>query len=235
METTSRSSGNSSSTARVQVGDKEYVIDVEKIPYFESFLKFQQNAGQNTESLPTHNDVPFFDVINNGTHDGFRQFFRRMPTQLSDYHVLCETLEFLAVDVLGGRNLHAIMQDMRKAKSDWDREERREIKGLKTVARDSAFRLMYVFLLGEFGDDVKDSNMAFNITLFVVSHPSIFRYRTRKMIRAAFEERFCMSDKQRRGLDKWPIDDSSSKESQEEDSTTTSEESDDFDFDSDWS
>ncbi|KAF2176240.1 hypothetical protein K469DRAFT_760889 [Zopfia rhizophila CBS 207.26] len=73
---------------------------------------------------------------------------------------------------------------------------RREIKGLKNVARDAAFRLLYLFVIGEFKSDVRDSNMAYQAVSFVVSHRGIFKYRTRKMVREAFEERFELSEKQ---------------------------------------
>lgn len=107
-----------------------------------------------------------------------------MPTQLSDYHLLCETLEFLCVDVLSGRNLRSIMGDLRSGK---DHSDERDVK---TLAQDSAFRLVYLFLLGDFEDDINDSDVAYNAALFVVSHPGIFEYRTRKMVRDAYEERF---------------------------------------------
>jgi hypothetical protein len=147
-----------------------------------------------------------------------------MPTGLSDYNGLCETLGFLVIDILEGRKLRGIMDDTRRGKSDWDPEEKREIPG------DSAFRLLYIFLRGEFESEVRDSNMAYNAALFVVSHRRIFKYRARKMVREAFEARFRISEKQRKGLDKWPVNDPGS---QEEDATT--EEGEDTDFDSDWS
>ncbi len=64
-----------------------------------------------------------------------------------------------------------------------------------------------MFVLGNFDLEVADSNMAYNAALFVVSHCGIFKYRTRKMVREAFEERFRVSEKQQKGLDKWPIND----------------------------
>lgn len=154
-----------------------------------------------------------------------------MPTQLTDYRVLCNTLKFLSVDVLGGRKMRDIMSDMRRGKSEWDPEDRMEIKGLKSLARDSAFQLLYLFVLGEFGSEAWDSNMGYNAALFVVSHCGIFRHRTRKMVREAFEERFPVSQNQRKALDKWPINDSIGR-SQEEDVTTEEE---DCVFDSDYS
>ena len=155
-----------------------------------------------------------------------------MPHRLSDYHVLCETLQFLAIDVLEERKLRDIFNNMKSGKSDWDPEERREIKGLRGVARDAAFRLVYLFIFGEFESDVRDSNMAYNAVLFVVSHRGIFKYRTRKMVREAFEDRFEISEKQRKGLDKWPIDEPQGEGWKEDDVTTEEELS---DFDSDWS
>ncbi|KAH6985542.1 geranylgeranyl pyrophosphate synthetase [Ilyonectria destructans] len=177
-----------------------------------------------------HKDVPFSDMIGYGLDHGFRQFFRRMPIRLSEYHVLCETLESLAIDITGGRNIHDIMDDMRKGKSDWDPEERRQIEGQKSLARDSAFRLLYIFLQAS---DIEDSNMAYNATLFVVSHRRMFMYRTRKIVREAFVERYHVSEKQQNSLDKWPIEEPSSAGSQEEDVTTEVEDI-AFESDSSW-
>jgi hypothetical protein len=69
--------------------------------------------------------------------------------------------------------------------------------------------------------------VAYNAAFFVVSHSRIFQYRTRKMVREAFENRFYVSDKQRKNMDKWPIG------SQEGEDVTTEEERLDFYSDSD--
>ncbi|KAJ4127544.1 hypothetical protein NW765_016023 [Fusarium oxysporum] len=172
-----------------------------------------------------YDDVPYSEVISYGVDKGFRQFFRRMPMQLSQYHLLCDTLDSLAIDVTDGRTIRDIMYDMRKGKDEWDPEERREIRGLKNIARDSAFRLLYVLMQS----NVVDTNMAYNAALFVVSHRQIFRSRTRKMVREALEENCPVSAKQRAGLNKWPVEQSSSTRS-EEDATTEPE---DIFFDSD--
>ncbi|ENH63414.1 hypothetical protein FOC1_g10000490 [Fusarium oxysporum f. sp. cubense race 1] len=172
-----------------------------------------------------YGDVPYSEVISYGVDKGFRQFFRRMPMQLSQYHLLCDTLDSLAIDVTDGRTIRDIMYDMRKGKDEWDPEERREIRGLKDIARDSAFRLLYVLMQS----NVVDTNMAYNAALFVVSHRRIFRSRTRKMVREALEENCPVSAKQRAGLNKWPVEESSSTRS-EEDVTTEPE---DIFFDSD--
>lgn len=126
-----------------------------------------------------------------------------MPSRISEYQVLCETLEFLAVDVLSGRDLKAIMKDLREGQSDWDPEERHVINGNKALARDSAFRLLYMFLLGEFQSNNKDSITAYNAAIYVVSHAKTFKSRARKMVREAYENRFQATEKQRAKLDMW--------------------------------
>ncbi|KAI8710964.1 hypothetical protein NCS52_01509800 [Fusarium sp. LHS14.1] len=173
-----------------------------------------------------YGDAPYSEIINLGMDKGFRQFFRRMPTQLSQYHILCDALDSLAIDVTEGCTVRDIMNDMRRGKDEWDPDERREIKGSKSIARDSAFRLLYMFLRS----NVADSNMAYNAALFVVSHRRIFRYRARKMVREALEENFRLSEKQRAGLNKWPAKESHLAGSEEDDVTTEVE---DIFFDSD--
>ncbi|KAI1475650.1 hypothetical protein K445DRAFT_374462 [Daldinia sp. EC12] len=207
------------SNVKIQIGETEHLVDTHKFPYFKAFLNFQENSGQNNTVIPKHNDIPFFDVINYGVVHGFRHFFRRMPVQLSDYHTLCETLEFLTIDVLAGQTLHDIMKDLRKCKPDYEFDGT-EIRGEKSLARDAAFRLLYIFLLGEFESEVRDSAMAYNTALFVVSHPGTFKPKTREMVREAFEERFLVTEKQKKGLDQWPISDLS------DDDCTTEEDSD---------
>ncbi|KAI6083632.1 hypothetical protein F4821DRAFT_244465 [Hypoxylon rubiginosum] len=215
------------SKVKILIGSTEYLVDTNRIPHFKSYANSQQYSDGNAVPMQLKEYIPFFDIIHQGVRDGFRQFFRRMPTQLSEYRSLCETLKFLQIDVLVSRNLRDIMSDMRKGKSDWDYEDRQEIGGQKSLARDSAFRLLYGFLTGEF--DARD--MAYNATSFVVSHPGIFRCRTRLMVRRAYEDRFPISDKQRKVLDKWPIDDPSGERS-DDDATT---EVDDYYYDSDYS
>lgn len=165
----------------------------------------------------TRKDTPLSDVISYGLDHGFRHFFRRLPTQLSEYYTLCKALDSLAIDVLEGRQIRNILDDMKKGKSDWDPEERREISGCKSLARDSAFRLVYIFLHSA----VRDSNSAYNATLFVISHYRIFRYRTRKVVLEAFMERFQASEKQQKSLNKWPVKEPGCFE--EEDATTEDE------------
>ncbi|KAK7214110.1 hypothetical protein V2G26_021288 [Clonostachys chloroleuca] len=137
-------------------------------------------------TLPGNYDIPdslpFAAVIRSGIAKGFRQFFRDMPTNLDDYCMLCKSLEAAHVDVLQGRRVRDLTDDMRRGKDDWDPLERRKIAGVKSVARDSAFQLLYMLL--QKGDE--DRNAAYNATLFVVSHSRIFSSKTRMMVRRAF-------------------------------------------------
>ncbi|KAM0473919.1 hypothetical protein ACHAPX_007967 [Trichoderma viride] len=193
----------------------------------------EQPSGGVSAPLLTQDNMPFSDIVDCAVQDGFRQIFRRMSTSLSDYQSLCETLKSRGIDVLAGRTLRDIMKDLRRGKDDWDPDERREIKGAKSLARDSAFRLLYVFILDLCESGAGDQNMAYNATTFVVSHRKIFKYKTRKMVRQAFEMRFSTSYNQRKGLDKWPIDNSSRGNAEEEEEDVTTEEEDVYS--SDWS
>lgn len=69
-------------------------------------------------------------------------------------------------------------------------------------SRNAAFRLLYLILLREFKDEVKDSDKVFCAVRFVVADHENFMWKTRKIIRAAFEDRFVSSAKQRASLDR---------------------------------
>jgi len=157
-----------------------------------------------------------------------------MPCQLADYRVLCETLNTLAVDVLKQQKLQDVVKELKSGDDDYDREERMTIKGSKGGARDAAFTLLYFFLVGEFESPVRDGNVAYNAVLYIVSHRRKFKYRTRKMVREAFEAKFTVTHKQRMGLDKWPIT-SPQPEGGQDTEGTTEEETSDYFWSSDWS
>ncbi|KAI0875081.1 hypothetical protein GGS24DRAFT_489541 [Hypoxylon argillaceum] len=194
----------------------------------------QPRSDHDSPTILRHDNILYFDEVVRGLSKGPRHFFRIMPTRLSDYRVLCDTLKFLCVDVLEGRTLRHIMDDFRSGKSDWDPDERRVYNNSKSLARDSAFRLLYTFLSNELVSDPKDKPMAYNAAFFVVSHPRMFRWKPRKMVLEAFEQRFGVSSKQRANLAKWPIKDSLLGGESEDDQTTEFEEG-DFYYDSDFS
>jgi hypothetical protein len=212
----------------ITIGDAKYDIDLSQIPYLSSFADFQAKAQPDATEL-VHGPIPLFDAALKGIQSGYRHCFRILPAELSQYLVLCETYEFLGIRVLGEQRIDKIFSDLRACKTDWDGDDE-VIKGDKSRARDAAFRLLYLTLLGEFEDEKKDSDKAYNAVLFVVSHPGTFKWRTRTVVRAAYEDRFVVSQKQAARLDQWlkgvTADDF-------EDDVTTEEESHDDYFGSD--
>ena len=208
----------------------EYSLEVSKIPYLASFTNFQVNAQPQTAEF-VHGPIPLFDVALKGIESGYRQCFRSIPADLSQHHTLCETYQFLCVDVLGGQSINEIFADLKSGKSDYERDYGRRyqvIQGDKSKARDTAFKLLYLMLLGEFKDEAKDSAKVYNAVLYVVSHSGTFKWSTRTVVRAAYEERFVLSVKQRAALDKWEKGDSAKQAAYNDGDMTTEEEVDEY-------
>ena len=224
----------SSPSTTIRIGDVRYDIDVSKIPYLLSFVDFQANApSQSTELV--HDPIPLFDIALKGIESGYRQCFRSLPADLSQHRILCDTYDFLRVDVLGEQSISEIFRDLKSGQSDYDREERREIKGDKSKARDTAFKLLYLILLRDFKDEMQDSAKVFNAVLYLVSHAATFKWRTRSVVRAAYEERFVISTKQTAGLDKWEKKDTAKLAVEDAGDVTTEEEKSDCYYTSDYS
>ncbi len=222
----------SSPSTTIRIGDVRYDIDVSKIPYLSSFVDFQANAQPQSTEL-VHDPIPLFDIALKGIESGYRQCFRSLPADLSQHRILCDTYDFLRVDVLGGQSINEIFRDLKSGQSDYDREERREIKGDKSKARDTAFKLLYLILLGDFKDEMRDSAKVFNAVLYLVSHAATFKWRTRSVVRAAYEERFVISTKQTAGLDKWEKKDAAKLAVEDAGDVTTEEEKSDCYYTSD--
>jgi hypothetical protein len=151
--------------------------------------------------------TPFASDMEYAIRKGPRQFFCRLPGNLSNYRFVCQRLKSLSPEAVSkvlariSFTYKDIMADFRLGKSDYDPDERREIDGVKIVARDAAFRLVYMLLSGD--ARAEDRNAAYNATFFVVSHSSIFGARTRRIVREAFEDRFSITIKQRSMMDKF--------------------------------
>jgi hypothetical protein len=220
----------------IRIGDVSYDIEVSKIPYLSSFVDFQTNAQSQTTEF-VHGPIPLFDVALKGIESGYRQCFRSLPPDLSQHYTLCDTYELLCVDVLGGQSISEIFNDMKSGQSDYEREygRYREIKGNKSKARDTAFKLLYLILLGDFKDETRDSAKIFNAVLFLVSHSATFKWRTRRVVRAAYEERFVVSTKQTARLDVWEKKDAAKLAVEDAGDVTTEEEGSDGYYDSDYS
>jgi hypothetical protein len=90
----------------------DYDIDVSKIPYLSSFVDFQANAQPQSIDF-VHDPIPLFDIALKGIESGYRQCFRSLPADLSQHRVLCETYDYLRIDVLGGQSINEIFNDLK--------------------------------------------------------------------------------------------------------------------------
>ena len=223
----------SSEKTTIELGTKPYSIDVTKVPYIQSYISFQSHSGQDTANL-THPEIPLFDAAYWGIENGFRQCFRKLGPDLEQYHTLCDTLDFLGVDVLKGHSIDSIFSGLKSGKPQFELEYKyhRQVRSSKSRARDCAFRLLFLILTAE--SEGIDGQKAYNAVYFVVSHRAIFKYATRKVVRAGYEERFCCSEKQRASLDRWPANEPG-KDGRASDEDVTTEPSPSLeDFDSDY-
>jgi hypothetical protein len=178
----------------------DYNVNVSKISYFASFIRLQKvTQPEITEFI--HKPINLFDVALKGVKMGYRQYFRSLPTDLSQYRTLFETYKFLNVDILSGMSINKVIANLKVGKTDYDPEKRRPIPGNKSLARDTAFQLLYLILHTQFGDESKNSMKLFNIVMFVISHLGTFKYRTKRVTRVAYEERFRLTIKQKTRLD----------------------------------
>lgn len=193
---------------KLKIGDISYDINLSMIPYLRSFVDFQQKA-QPQVSKFDHGAIPLFGVALKGIEMGYRHCLRSLPADVSQYHTLCETYDFLGVDVLGQQSIDDIFVDLRACKTTYglDYKRYRAVKGNKAIARDAAFRLMFLMINGKFHDEIKDCAKVYNAVLFVVSHPGTFKWRTRTLVLAAYKERFIITPKQRARLDRWCLRD----------------------------
>jgi hypothetical protein len=204
----------------VKVGDVVYKIDVSKIPYFASFVKHQEATLQETSEF-VHDQIPLFDVALKGLESGYRKCFRSLPADLSQHRILCETYRFLNIDVLDRMSLDAIIANLKVGKADYDVDYGHQpIRGNKELARDTAFQFLYLMLLGQLENETKDVQKIYNAVMFVVSHPGTFKFKTKRVIRAAYEGRFRITMKQRLSLDEWQKKGAAN----DEDDATTEEE-----------
>ncbi|GKZ88093.1 hypothetical protein AnigIFM59636_007053 [Aspergillus niger] len=196
--------GSDPQKTKLKIGDAVYSVDISMIPFLSSFINFQRLAQPQRTDLVLE-DIPLFDIALKGLESGYRQCFRSLRGDIPQYHTLCETYDYLGVDVLGGRSVDDIFADLRACRTDYELEYKRYqvVRGDKSRARDAAFRLLFLMIRGEFGDEKKDPVKVYNAVLFVVSHSGTFKHGTRTAVRAAFEERFVVSPKQQSQLERW--------------------------------
>ncbi|KAL9112425.1 MAG: hypothetical protein Q9227_003267 [Pyrenula ochraceoflavens] len=228
---TPKATGDDLKATAIKIGDSKYNVDLSKIPYLADFVRQQKLAKPEAAEFE-HEPINLFDVALKGLQSGYRQCFRRLPTDLSQYRSLLETYNFLKVDVLNNLITDEIIANLKAGKPnyDFDAEEGRPVPSSKSLARDTAFQLLYLILHDQIGEDRnRDSMKLFNAVMFVVSHPRTFKHRTKRVIRAAYEEQFRITPKQRARLDQWEKVGNVDSETD----ATTEEEPERFCFDSD--
>ncbi|KIM92916.1 hypothetical protein OIDMADRAFT_21610 [Oidiodendron maius Zn] len=175
------------------------------MPYLESYVRHEK-ASQPQAAEIIHGPINLFDVALKGVESGYRQCFR--------FCLLTSPTTVIA--------------NLKAGKADYDPEERQRISGNKSLARDTAFQLLHLILYPQYGDETKDKMKLFNAVMFVVSHPGTFKYRTKRMIRVAYEEQFGLTLKQRPKLDQWEKGGNA-----DDEMDVTTEEEPDYYFDSD--
>lgn len=191
--------------ASIKVGNKDYTVDIVKMPFFAPLVHLQQDK-QPEAQLFVHRPINLFDVALKGVESGYRHCIRSLPTDLSQYNILFDTYKVLGVDVLGGLTTKQVTANLKPSEADHDPEERRKGPGSRTQARDSAFQLLYIILHPSPGNHANDSQRIYHAVMFVVSHPRTFEFRARKVVRAAYDEKFRPSVKQKMSLDQWNKD-----------------------------
>ncbi|KAL2068065.1 hypothetical protein VTL71DRAFT_16163 [Oculimacula yallundae] len=99
-----------------------------------------------------------------------------VPLPISPNTIFFATdIYFLYVDILDGQAINEIFSDLKNGVSDYDPNERHSIKGEKSKARDTAFKLWYLILQRDFVNEVRDSAKVFNAVLYLVSHAVTFK------------------------------------------------------------
>ena len=177
-------------------------MDLSQFPYLASFVSFQTRLPP-SNNQPVHNSIPHFEIALRGVELGYRKGFARLPADISQHYTLCETYHFLCVDVLGGQSLKEILKDIRPDKpgAPDPRFWRIQAKVNRCRARDTAYKLVYLMLMGDIKDEVMDGQKIYNAVRYIVSKAESFDFKERRVVRAAFEERFKVSRKQRFRLD----------------------------------
>ncbi|KZM27763.1 isoprenoid biosynthetic process [Ascochyta rabiei] len=82
----------------ITIGNVRCETDVSRIPRLASpVLNSGDSSSQLTEII--HEAIPLFDVALKGIESGYRQCFRSMSSDITLYRTLCDTYDFLHVDV----------------------------------------------------------------------------------------------------------------------------------------
>lgn len=200
----------------ITIGNVRYEIHVSRIPRLASLVLNSVDSSAHSTKI-IHEAIPLFDVALKGIESGYRKCFRSISSDIIRCRTLCDTNDFLHVDVCKGRTLGEVIKYL-KAVQSYD--EYRD----KSKARHAAFKLVYSILQDTFQSNDKHKNTILNAVLFVVSQPGTLKWKTRDAVRAVYESTFILSVKQRANLDQWHKLDYSGRAGTDEDDVTTEEE-----------
>lgn len=193
---------------KMQIGGKEYLVNITRIPRLQAMVGIQNRSGQLTNGqMPVHaEDIPFFEVINFAISHGLRHFFREMPTEIESYRQMFKTLDYLLIDVLQGHEINDIAENIEKVVSSCIfnviLDEPRGLDKITAEAGDLAFQLLYMILTGKVngdprrGDTWKEEhwdNPAFRPTRMVLSNTRLWDRKTKLMLLSAYRWQFGFS------------------------------------------
>ncbi|RDK41116.1 hypothetical protein M752DRAFT_284606 [Aspergillus phoenicis ATCC 13157] len=113
---------------------------------------------------------PLEIMLKIGLESGYQFCFQSLPVDLTQYHTLCKTYDFLGINMVGGQTINHIFINLRACKTDYELEYK-----------------CYHAIKGEFRNEANNSVKTHNAVLFIISHPGMFIYRTRITMRAAYK------------------------------------------------
>jgi hypothetical protein len=96
-----------------------------------------------------------------------------------------------------------VIANLKVSEADDDEENRRTIPKEKALARNTASQLLHQILHAQPGDEAEDEGKIYDAVLFVISDPEIFKYLTKRVICAAYEEQFSPTTEQKARLGEW--------------------------------
>lgn len=215
------SADTGSNNTLVIIGGVEFRIDVSDIPYLA--------ARRGSSGTLSHEDIDYFDIAIKGLRLGFRKCFQLIPADIEEHLKLMRTYKLLEIDVLGKATISDLVKQF-KHQSGYG-----EAVTSKAITRDTAYKLLLLMsnMQHTTTDDKASLNSLFHAVLFVISHPRTFKCNTRLVIKAAHDQWFEVSSKQKDQLNKWNhLADPGRFYDVEQ---TTDEASSFGDYDSDWS
>lgn len=200
--------------ALIVIGGRVHYVQFTKIPYFQDFLANSVFTGQIRQGiLPSHPEIPFFEIINYTVTNGFHNIFRVMPEEgfernMANYRGLFETLDYLRVDIMDkdklpeNRELEYIKQIFIQCTQAWINGLPDRVTATSEASATAcrwALVLMYIILMEETAGEKAEQGSKYNKhhdnpAIHVVSHvmlvDSLFPERVQRMLLQAYKYRY---------------------------------------------